>query len=269
MSTHCPHAFHGLELPVRNCTGARALRIVHPPTQLIPPHRHDWPLLTLPTLGGYQEESDDGEIDIAGPAVILHPPGRCHANCIDPVGMETFSIEFDPAWLRLSRSDSLFARSRYWIGGPMPLASRSLAQLWNNSRVSERHLQRATAEFLEMARNEGKANAPAWMDIVRRQIACSEATTANDIARTVGIHPRWLAHAYRQATGEGLRDTITRRRVEKAVQLLRATDEPIVDVAICAGFCDQSHLNRALARFIGRTPVQVRGERARLRALLV
>jgi AraC family transcriptional regulator len=264
------HTFHGLELPVRALSGARALRIVHPAGQLIPPHRHDWPLLTLPALGGYQEETDDGCVGVAGPAVVLHPPGRCHANCIHPLGMETFSIEFDPAWLGLSRSDRLFDSSLYWIGGAVPLASRALAKLWNDAQASENMLQSATAEFLQMAIGSRANFRPAWLGAVRTAIEVNETATATAtrIASTLEMHPRWLAHAYRQAAGEGLHDTILRRRVERAAHLLRSSERAIADVAFAAGFCDQSHLNRALRKFTGRTPVQLRAERASLQALL-
>ena len=268
MTNHCRHTFHGLELPVRSFSGARALRIVHPPGQLIPPHRHDWPLLTLPALGGYEEESDDGTVGIAGPAVILHPAGRCHSNCIHPFGMETFSIEFDPAWLKLDRFGALFERSSYWIGGPVPLASYGLRRLWVDAAVNERDLQRATADFLRMAKDSARSEIPPWLDSVRARIASDNAITADRLAASIGLHPRWLAHAYRQATGEGIHETILRRRVERAVDLLRGSDRPIADIAVSVGFCDQSHLNRALARFIARTPVQVRAERGSLRKLL-
>lgn len=81
---------------MRRLSGARAIRVTHPAGQQIDAHRHDWPLLTFPILGGYCEEMDDGTVAIDGPAAILHPAGRCHANCIHRRGMETFSIEFDP-----------------------------------------------------------------------------------------------------------------------------------------------------------------------------
>lgn len=268
MTKSHPHAFHGLEIPVRALSGARALRIVHPAGQLIPPHRHDWPLLTLPALGGYEEETEDGSVGVAGPAVVLHPPGRCHANCIHPLGMETFSIEFDPAWLGLGRNDPAFDRSFYWIGGLVPLASRALTRLWSDAGASELELQRATASFLRLALSSSSNSRPHWLISVQRQIDRSEGTTARTIASTLGMHPRWLAHAYRQASGEGLHDTILRRRVEQAAHLLRSTDRPIADIAFTAGFCDQSHLNRALARFTRRTPSQVRAERSALQALL-
>jgi AraC family transcriptional regulator len=83
------------------------------------------------------------------------------------------------------------------------------------------------------------------------------------------MHPRWLAHAYRQAAGEGMRDTIVRLRCEQAAHLLRSTDQPIAEIAAGAGFCDQSHLNRALGRLTGRTPVQIRSERRLLATLAI
>lgn len=262
------HAFHGLEFPLRSVGGARALRIVHPARQTILPHRHDWPLLTLPALGGYEEESDEGSVAVSGPAVVLHPPGLCHANCIHALGMETFSLEFDPAWLRLGRSDPLFDRSFYWIGGPAALASRVLARLWSNKSTNEGALQSATAAFLGRAVRTSPTRAPHWLDAVRRRIASGEATTVRQIASIVGIHPRWLAHSYRRVVGEGLHDTILRQRVEQAAHQLRTSSQSIAEIAFDAGFCDQSHLNRSVRRLTGRTPAQIRGERERLSRLL-
>lgn len=235
---------------------------------MIQQHRHDWPLLTLPALGGYEEESDDGSVAVTGPAVILHPPGRCHANCIHHLGMETFSIEFDPAWAGLSRHDRLFDRSHYWIGGPVTLASRALAECWSDPEENEESIRRATSAFLEMAREAPVHSQPEWLAGARRQISVGEGGTATRIAETLGMNPRWLAHAYRQAAGEGLRDTVIRMRAERAAHLLRSTDDPIAEIAFATGFCDQSHLNRVLGQLTGRTPAQVRAEREPLRRLL-
>ena len=266
--TNQTHRFHGLEIAVRTFGGARGLRIVHPAGQSISAHRHDWPLLTLPMLGGYREECEDGIVAVDGPAAILHPAGVCHANCIHQRGMETFSIEFDPAWLGSPGAAFRLDRSSYWLGGEVPLAARSLIRLWTTPAASEAELRKATVDFLGTALKEPEKRFPTWFDRVARQLTSEAPRTASEVAANIGLHPRWLSHAYRSAAGEGLRETLTRRRVEQAVQLLRSTDEPIADVALAAGFCDQSHLNRALRRFTGRTPLQVRAERELLRPLI-
>jgi AraC-like DNA-binding protein len=74
------------------------------------------------------------------------------------------------------------------------------------------------------------------------------------------MHAGWLAEAYRKATGEGLGETVVRRRVEAAANWLRETDLPIAEVAAAAGFCDQSHMVRAFRKWLRRTPAKVRAE---------
>lgn len=266
MTSSGGHSFYGLEIELGRTAGARALRVVHPGAQEIAEHRHDWPLLTFPLLGGYDELCDGEVVSLAGPAVILHPPGRCHANCIHSLGMETFSIEFDPAWIGLKPNDPLFQKSFYWVGGSASLAARRLAQSWS-ARTDDRVLAAATAELLAIAAKQAERSSPSWLAEAQQILRTEEAPTAVEIAGRLQLHPRWLAHAYREATGEGLHETIVRRRCEAAAHLLRTTDQPIAGIAADAGFCDQSHLNRALRRLTGRTPMQIREEREILAAL--
>jgi AraC family transcriptional regulator len=262
------HSFHGLEIAVRSISGARALRIVHPAGQMIPAHRHDWPLLTFPALGGYAEEGDDGFVCVAGPAVVLHPAGRCHANCIHALGMETFSIEFDPDWLATNSRASI-DRSFYWLGGRVALASRPLTRLWCDRGASDEALRQETTKFLHLALSaQSQHLRPDWFATVQERLSRPEASGADQLAQDIGLHPRWLAHAYRQLAGEGLHQTVVRQRAERAISLLRGGSEPIAEIAVESGFCDQSHLNRALRRLIGRTPNEVRAERAQLAALM-
>jgi AraC family transcriptional regulator len=87
----------------------------------------------------------------------------------------------------------------------------------------------------------------------------------NDLAHALDLHPSWLGSAYRSATGEGLQETAARYRVEHAARLLRETDESYAAIAIDAGFCDQSHMNRTFRRLLGRTPSIVRDDRRSFR----
>ena len=79
------------------------------------------------SVGG--EECDEGVVAIDGPAAVLHPAGRCHANCIHARGMETFSIEFDPRWLGPAGAIPKLDRSLFRLGGETTLAARRLARL--------------------------------------------------------------------------------------------------------------------------------------------
>jgi AraC family transcriptional regulator len=94
----------------------------------------------------------------------------------------------------------------------------------------------------------------------RSWVADRHASTA-EVARRLDLHPAYVAHAYRYAAGEGIGEAARRRRVERASKMLRRTPMPLAEIAIAAGFCDQSHMSRCFAAVLGRTPLTVGQER--------
>ena len=63
-----------------------------------------------------------------------------------------------------------------------------------------------------------------------------------------------FARAFRQSLGIPPHNYIVQRRVEHAQQLLRNTDLPLSEIAIVAGFTDQSHLARHFRTITGVSP---------------
>ena len=253
--------FHGLEIELHRFAGARALQVVHPGAQQIDEHRHDWAYIGIYTTGRYRERYDGGELIMSGPCAVLHPPGRPHADEVGVDGLETITIEFDPAWLRLNGVEVALDRSLAWSGGPAALAARRLAAALRNPQASDGDLARATGTFLRRAMTAEAPPAPSWMAQAGDLLAVAEPPSTLDLARRLDLHPAWLARAYRHFSGEGLAETARRHRVEHASALLRRSGLPLADIAHSAGFCDQSHMNRCFASVLGRTPAKVRTER--------
>jgi AraC family transcriptional regulator len=257
--------FKGLEIELHRFGGARVLRVVHPGAQQIPEHRHDWAYIGLYTAGRYSERYDGGEAEMRGPSAVLHPSGRPHADTVEAEGLETLTIEFDPPWLKLHGFNDKLDRSRAWSGGQTGLRSRRLAAALLDARADELSIGRATVEFLQLALASQPSAAPAWVTNVQYRLDDPEPIIADDLARRLGMHPAYVARAYRAATGEGFAEVQRRRRVEAASRLLRFTTQPLAEVAVAAGFCDQSHMNRCFRAVLGRTPRVVRGEVAAIR----
>jgi AraC-like DNA-binding protein len=63
-----------------------------------------------------------------------------------------------------------------------------------------------------------------------------------------------FARAFRQTLGVPPHNYIVQRRVEHAQQMLRNTDLPLSEIAIVAGFTDQSHLARHFRTITGVSP---------------
>src|SRR5690606_13909721 len=246
--------------------GARLARVMHPPRQRIAPHGHDWPVLTLYRIGGYREVGEAGEIEFDGPSVVFQPAGAAHADEIGAMGLETLSVMFDPAWLGADARKLLPRRTWWGPGGTAAAASRQLAALWLNPDASERELGAATSRFLlGLFTATSPPRRPAWADEAETWLERETRTDA--IAGNLARHPAWLARAYRAWRGEGLMETLRRRRVEKATLRLRESTAALADIAAECGFCDQSHMNRAFRAVLGRTPLEVRREAALLAPL--
>lgn len=253
--------FKGLEIELHRFSGARVLRVVHPGEQQIDEHSHDWAYIGLHTAGRYRERYDGGEAEMAGPSAVFHPAGRPHADEVESDGLETLTIEFDPAWLKLHGFDSKADRSLVWSGGRVGLAARRLSAMIARESADEASIAQATARFLEIALFSAPCAPPHWLNGLHNKLTSAEAENTARLARNLALHPAYLARAYRAAAGEGLGETQRRRRVERASALLRRSAMPLAEVAVAAGFCDQSHMNRCFAAVLGRTPLAVRRER--------
>jgi AraC family transcriptional regulator len=257
--------FHGLQLPLRTFTGASAVRVVHPANQRIEEHRHEHLCLDIHVIGGYTDLHEDGQVAIGGPSVVLHPLHEPHANHIAAAGMEAIGIQIEPDWLRSVGFDCRPRGTRCWVGGKVAAAASWLASVWMHPPYAERDVARATARFLRFALAAGPETRPVWLDGVARALDIESAPRTIDLARSFALHPAWLARAYRAAVGEGIQETLKRKRVERAVSLLRGSDDSIASIAADVGFCDQSHMNRVFRAMLGRSPLHVRAERSFLR----
>jgi AraC-like DNA-binding protein/PAS domain-containing protein len=74
------------------------------------------------------------------------------------------------------------------------------------------------------------------------------------LAEIAQLSVHHFARAFRQTLGIPPHNYIVQRRVEHAQQLLRNTDLPVSEIAIVAGFTDQSHLARHFRTITGVSP---------------
>jgi AraC family transcriptional regulator len=82
------------------------------------------------------------------------------------------------------------------------------------------------------------------------------------MAAEVEISPVYLARAFKAAIGQSPHQYVLTRRIERAKELLRNTEMPVVDVALSSGFSSQSHLSYWFQRYIGVSPAAYRQHRS-------
>ncbi|HET7471279.1 MAG TPA: helix-turn-helix transcriptional regulator, partial [Gemmatimonadales bacterium] len=76
----------------------------------------------------------------------------------------------------------------------------------------------------------------------------------SDLAEAVGVHPVTLARGFRQAYGCSVGAYLRRLRIARAAQRLAETDDALAEIALAAGFADQSHFSNLFRQETGISP---------------
>jgi transcriptional regulator GlxA family with amidase domain len=74
------------------------------------------------------------------------------------------------------------------------------------------------------------------------------------LAKLANLSVWHFARAFKQSVGVTPHNYLMRRRVERAMELLSGTDMRLSEIAIAAGFADQSHLARRFRQHYGMSP---------------
>lgn len=97
------------------------------------------------------------------------------------------------------------------------------------------------------------------LDYIRTNV--SQTLSLNDLATTVGFSPYHFARAFKATTGLSPYQYVLRFRVELAQQLLQQPARSLAEVAIEAGFGNQSHMSAVFRRVLQTTPKRYRQEK--------
>jgi AraC family transcriptional regulator len=145
------------------------------------------------------------------------------------------------------------------------LIDAAVAVLDADRDTSRRYLLRASAILrvkprrtdAESMRSESRGGLLVWqlnriVDYIETHLADKIAVKA--LADLVKVSASHLFRAFKISVGVTPFQYIARRRVELACTLIRTTGEPLSQVAVACGLCDQAHLCKVFHRTIGMSP---------------
>jgi AraC family transcriptional regulator len=84
--------------------------------------------------------------------------------------------------------------------------------------------------------------------------------TLESISAAPAMSPFRFARAFRRAIGQSPRQYVIARRIERAKELLRATEADLAEIANQVGFATQSHFTAVFRRRCGTTPKRYRDQ---------
>jgi AraC family transcriptional regulator len=203
--------------------------------------------------GGYREEGAFQSIRMRPGDILLKSRRARHEDQFGESGATIVSIEFV--------DDDPFERSggQLWHRRASAFALRHFCVLLDAARARDVHAARAAGADLASAAGSDdlrQSDTPGWLDDLRHEL---EETGLSNVdvavrARTAGVHPAQASRLFRRRYGCSLTEHARLHAVRRAIGNLADDDVPLSQAAVAAGFYDQSHMNRAFRRVLGRTP---------------
>lgn len=259
-------------------SSAYDLRLMVPtqPAHAVQVHTHDDAHLILVLEGAYQT-SATARHSLAGesPLLVLNPPRTEHQDRFHPdqaLNQARFlSMTLSPElWLRWQDAMDLPSQASAARGVELQTLARTWLKLcsapWATSVDMEAGLTEALASFAPS--DAAKASqSGVWVARLRQRLRAHvmdgvETPCLGDIAREFGVHPVYMARAFRQHTGISPADYVRGVQLDKAVWLLRSTALPLAELAQACHYFDQAHLAHAFKAAYGLAPSAYR-QRAR------
>jgi AraC family transcriptional regulator len=234
-------------------------RTVYGALEEVPAHAHAEAYLCLVLAGAFRERSRRGELEVRAGAAVLHPSGETHEDRFGERPAACLNVALAPGWCELGPVEALHAPS----GGVGPLVWKLAREFDEEDDASELSIEGLTLELLAALLRAGRERGPepAWLARVAERLEREPRgrLSLSGLAWEAGVHPSTLARTFRRFRGCSLGEFRRRARLARACELLRTSAVPLAEVAVRAGFADQSHMTRAVRAELAVTPAMLRG----------
>jgi AraC family transcriptional regulator len=219
--------------------------------------------------GLFRKDVAGVEQDAAPGTVIAEPAGERHANWFGPGGARVVLLQ--PLVLEESELPcrTLFARPHLavdpWCAA---LARRVARELVSPDDLSVLALEGLTLELLVSAARAQPTGhfrrPPRWLTRIEELLRVDfvHPPSMRSLALEAGVHPVHLARVFRRHHGCTAASHVRKLRVAWAQEQLLRPGATAADVALAAGFADQSHLARAFREILGVPPGRWRRQNA-------
>lgn len=242
------------------------------PHYAIPRHSHNQALFCFVLQGCYTETYGNKIRECKPSTLLFHPAEEMHAEHFHQAGGHAFIIEVEPKWLKGLGNDLVLEEDvTNFNSATLECLVRKMYREFAapdeaSPLIVEGLMLEIFGETLRLKSSATGGASPRWLQQARELLDARfrESLHLTEVGKLIGIHPVHLAQTfhkfYRCTVGEYVR----KLRIEYARQQLEKSELPIVDIALAAGFCDQSHFSRTFKRLTGVAPSRYRESVRRL-----
>ena len=187
---------------------------------------------------------------------LTHSADRCtHVDRFGPAGGRVVVVEL---FVRLAGLSYTPLRRRSGspgsVAGSQPSSSRPTPPLRSLCTPLRSSCSPPSAAHLPARRREPGSTTSSIIFTT----ALFERVTLDELAAVAGVHRAHLVRSFRARYGVSIGVYVRRERIRWAARALRHSDAPLAEIALRAGFADQSHFTRTFVKHMGVSPGRYR-----------
>ena len=230
----------------------------------LPRHAHESSYFCFVLQGIYTERYDQREVICRPATLTFRTSGQAHEDTVHDSDGRVFVLEIPPRWIERLRAESLTLGTPEFYGGASTrIFARLNREFHKNDGAASLAIEGLALELLAEAARHPTArirSAPRWLRQAREMILehFPDNLTLTQIATQVGVHPVYLATTFRQKYGVTIGEFVRKLRIEHACAELTKGELPLAEIALQAGFVDQSHFSKVFKSHIGTSPARYR-----------
>jgi AraC family transcriptional regulator len=228
-------------------------------------HAHSVTSLVFGLIGGLEQTHGSCSGALAPRTLLVLPRNVIHTDQVGREGCSCLFVSLGPDKLEsIQRYTPVLESIRFAGGGRIGFIASALHhESWAQDSVRGLAVEGLVYDLLaSLARERGPRDehtAPWLLNLRDRlEVEFARPLALTDLARDAGVHPAYLARAFARKFGISLSVFVRTRRIEWAMDRLRQSRDPVAEIAVAAGFFDQSHFTRVFKRTVGTTPARFR-----------
>lgn len=245
--------------------GLNVCEVLYPPTLHQPRHTHKYASFSFVLCGNYAETVNSHTHARVASTVVFHPPEESHSIVFEN-DVRILNVKFNfERFEKLRQHSVIFNDSTHRRSEEINLLGNKIySEFCRMDSLSMTTIESLILELLAEASRckigADEKRIPLWLKQTKEYLNenFSETTTIEELAKLADVHPVYLSRVFREKFGCTVGEYVRRLRFEFAAKQVSTTNNSLCEIALTAGFADQSHLNRIFKNRLGLTPAEFR-----------
>jgi AraC family transcriptional regulator len=230
----------------------------------VPLHKHENASFVFVLSGKYLSGADGAAPVNVGPTLIFNPAGTVHRDSFVLADGRFLAVSISDHSLRVALDWTALpgAATAFTSGTCLNTALQFAQQCAAPGPASLFSMEAMCWELLSSVSgaclwpDKRQAPIPSWIGRARELLLdrCSDSLQITEMAQQLGVHPVYFARAFRQAFRCTPGEYRMRCRLRDALALMQDGSSALSEIALKAGFFDQSHFSTAFRKHFGMAP---------------